>query len=182
MSFGPGTSKFPVKSSEQPFMEACPPPQVLNSLLLDCQLRSCLPLGMLSYSGSVKMLLAVALANASSSSLCSPNFIALMLAVFIPISTVFFLNCSSLILFFLMSPTVDLPILQGCCTTLGGASGRPFWLAKSTPVVVSMALVRKSEYVAQLSAVSRQRYEEKLKNVGLFDDPYCLENSTNDLL
>ncbi len=48
--------------------------------------------------------------NASFSSLCSPNFIALMLAVFIPISTVFFLNCSSLILFFLMSPTVDLPI------------------------------------------------------------------------
>ncbi len=40
-----------------------------------------------------------------------------------------------------------------------------------------MAFVRKSEYVAQLSAVSRQRYEEKLKNVGLFDDPYCLENS-----
>ncbi len=48
--------------------------------------------------------------NASYSSLCSPNFIASMLAVFISIYTVFFLNCSNLILFFLMSPTVDLPI------------------------------------------------------------------------
>jgi len=40
-----------------------------------------------------------------------------------------------------------------------------------------MASVKRSEYVLQLSAQSRQRYEEKLNKVGLTSDPYCLENS-----
>ena len=39
-----------------------------------------------------------------------------------------------------------------------------------------MDLVKKSEYILQLSSVSRQRYIEKLTKVGLSNDPYCLES------
>ena len=39
-----------------------------------------------------------------------------------------------------------------------------------------MALVKKSEYILQLSSVSRQRYIEKLTKVGLSNYPYCLES------
>ena len=39
-----------------------------------------------------------------------------------------------------------------------------------------MDLVKNSEYILQLSSVSRQRYIEKLTKVGLSNDPYCLES------
>ena len=41
---------------------------------------------------------------------------------------------------------------------------------------LKMDLVKKSEYILQLSSVSRQRYIEKLTKVGLSNDPYCLES------
>ncbi len=49
---------------------------------------------------------------------------------------------------------------------MGGASGPPYWLAKPPRGCSEMASVMKSGYVLQLSALSGQRYEEKLNEVG----------------
>ena len=40
-----------------------------------------------------------------------------------------------------------------------------------------MALTKKSEYFAQLSAEAKIRYESKLTSAGLDIDPYCIEES-----